>query len=191
MTLTEKEWLTRFLQQLESANAGQKDVAAEALIKDAVARQSDAAYLLTQRALQLEHLLQTSQEQVNALQSELEQVRTGSPRGILGDPNAWGTRSAPLPTSAPLGAASFGSRALPPSQGGSWATGLFGNIAAAAVGVAAGSFLFQGLQELMLQGQPKSPDQVAHSASASDGLGMPEGHIEDMFQDFDDSGDIA
>ena len=60
MTLQEKELLTRFLQQLSSAQAGQKDAEAEALIRDAAARQPDAAYLLAQRTLQLEQLLQAS-----------------------------------------------------------------------------------------------------------------------------------
>ena len=68
MTLQEKELLTRFLQQLASAQAGQKDVEAEAAIKDVVARQPDAAYLLVQRTLQLEQLLQASQEQVKKLE---------------------------------------------------------------------------------------------------------------------------
>jgi hypothetical protein len=191
MTLTEKEWLTRFLEQLVSANAGQKDVAAEALIKEAVARQPDAAYLLAQRALQLEHLLQTSQEQLSALQKELEQARSGSSHAFLGDPNAWGSRSSATPAQQPLGGTSFGSRPSPAPQGGSWATGIFGNVAATAAGVVAGSFLFQGLQELMNRGESASPGQQVHSASLPDSLGAPEGHIEDMFADFDDSGDFA
>jgi hypothetical protein len=201
MTLPEKELLTRFLQQLASANAGQKDAEAEALIKDAVGRQPDAGYLLTQRALQLEQLLQASQEQVKALQSELEQARTGSSRGFLQDSNAWGSRPAPIPAAQqPFGAHNFGSRNSPGPQGGSWATGLFGNIAATAAGVVAGSFLFQGLQGLMngddtatLAGNAPSLDEQVQPTEPEllNSFDTVEGESGDMFADLDDSGDFA
>jgi hypothetical protein len=158
MTLQEKELLTRFLQQLASAHASQKDSEAEALIRETVARQPDAAYLLVQRTLQLEHLLQASQEQVKMLQSEHEQGRAGagSSGRFLGDPNAWGRASVQQPLAQqqqpqaqqgmPVGAARAAS-------GGSWSSGLFGNIASTAAGVVAGSFLFQGIQGLMNRGE--------------------------------------
>jgi uncharacterized protein len=172
MTLQEKELLTRFLQQLASAQAGQKDAEAETLIREGVARQPDAAYLLVQRALQLEQLLQASQEQLNKIQGELEQTRAGSaPSGrfLGGDPNAWGRASAqqapaqqpapqaqqqPLaqqPLQAQPGAPSGATARAAP--GGSWGSGLFGNIASTAAGVVAGSFLFQGIQGLMHRGE--------------------------------------
>jgi uncharacterized protein len=201
MTPAEKELLTRFLQQLASANRGQKDAEAEALIKETVGRQPDAGYLLTQRALQLEQLLQASQEQVKALQNELEQSRTGSSRGFLQDPNAWGSRPAPIPgVQQPSGARNFGSRNSPGPQGGSWATGLFGNIAATAAGVVAGSFLFQGLQGLMngndtatLADNAPSLDAPVESAEPEllNSLDTAEGESGDMFADLDDSGDFA
>jgi hypothetical protein len=53
MTLQERDLLARFLQQMVGARAEQKDRDAEALIKEAVARQPDALYLLVQRAIQL------------------------------------------------------------------------------------------------------------------------------------------
>jgi hypothetical protein len=170
MTLQEKELLTRFLQLLIGARAGQKDAEAAALIRDAVARQPDAAYLLVQRALQLEQLLQSSQEQVKNLQTELDRARTGSSSGgsFLNDPNAWGSRPAaqqgtgeeplvqrsvsgqPLPQQTPpqqpLAQQPPLARAAP---GSSWSSGLFGNIASTAAGVVAGSFLFQGIQGLL------------------------------------------
>jgi len=168
MTLQEKELLTRFLQQLASAQAGQKDAEAEALIRETVARQPDAAYLLVQRALQLEQLLQASQEDVRKLEAELDQARAGSTSSggrFLGDPNAWGRGAAqeqpsqPQPSPRqPLGyphaqqnmPAGAATRAAP---GGSWSSGLFGNIASTAAGVVAGSFLFQGIQGLMHRGE--------------------------------------
>jgi hypothetical protein len=168
MTLQEKELLTRFLQQLASAQAGQKDTEAEALIRETVARQPDAAYLLVQRTLQLEHLLQASQEQVNKLQSEAEQARPGSGSSgrFLGDPNAWGHAPVqPPPVQQSVAQQSPAQQQQPQAQqampvgtaraasGGSWGSGLFGNIASTAAGVVAGSFLFQGIQGLMHRGE--------------------------------------
>jgi hypothetical protein len=174
MTLQEKELLTRFLQQLASAQAGQKDAEAETLIREGVARQPDAAYLLVQRALQLEQLLQASQEQLNKVQGELEQTRAGSgstPSGrfLGGDPNAWGRASvqqapaqqqAPQAQQQPLAQQPLQAQPAAPSgaaaraaPGGSWGSGLFGNIASTAAGVVAGSFLFQGIQGLMHRGE--------------------------------------
>ena len=54
MTPQERELLTGFLEQMTQAQAGRKDTEAEALIRNAAARQPDALYLLTQRALGLE-----------------------------------------------------------------------------------------------------------------------------------------
>jgi hypothetical protein len=179
MTLQEKELLTRFLQLLMGAQAGQKDADAEALIRDAVARQPDAAYLLVQRTMQLEQLLQSSQEQVKNLQTELEQARAGSSSGgsFLNDPNAWGSRPTARQATGeePVVQRSVSGQALPqqplPQQplqqqplaqqpplaraapGGSWSSGLFGNIASTAAGVVAGSFLFQGIQGLLHRGE--------------------------------------
>ena len=170
MTLQEKELLTRFLQQLASAQAGQKDAEAEALIKDAAARQPDAAYLLAQRTLQLEQLLQASQEQVKKLQAEADLGRTGSAGGFLNNP-AWGSRPVAAPAQQPAGqsaipgTAAAGARAVAPAPAGSWGSGLFGNIAATAAGVVAGSFLFQGIQGLMNRNDSHAD---AHNAPSTD-----------------------
>ena len=51
MTLEERDQLQVFLRQLVVARASPKDVAAETLIKQACAQQSDALYLLVQRAM--------------------------------------------------------------------------------------------------------------------------------------------
>lgn len=94
MNLQEREQLTHFLQQLTQAQAGQKDAEAEALIRDAGARQADAAYLLVQRALQLEQALQMVQSQASKLQAELEQMRSGARSGFLDQANTWGRPAA-------------------------------------------------------------------------------------------------
>src|SRR5688572_33083348 len=96
MNPQEKELLTRFLEQLTAARAGQKDNEAETLIREAVARQPDAAYLLVQRALQLDQAFQATQAEVSKLQGELDRSRSnaGGSGGFLNDQYAWGSRPA-------------------------------------------------------------------------------------------------
>ena len=148
MNPQEREQLTHFLQQLTQAQAGQKDAEAEALIRDAAARQPDAAYLLVQRAMQLEQALQIVQSQANRLQAELEQMRSGARSGFLDQANAWGRPAAVQ--SAPNAAAQPQVQAPPAaSPAASWGSGILGNVATTAAGVVAGSFLFQGIGNLM------------------------------------------
>jgi hypothetical protein len=167
MTLQEKELLARFLEQLESAKAGQKDAEADGLIRNAVARQPDAAYLLVQRTLQLEQLLQASQAQVQKLQADQYQANSGSRGGFLNDPNAWGSRpSKPAPAHTPVAQGPAAAAAAAPVGKSSWSSGLFGNIATTAAGVVAGSFLFQGIQGLMNRDDSNSasaPRQLDHA----------------------------
>ena len=163
MNSSEKELVTRFLQQLASAHAGPKDSEADALIRDAVARQPDAAYLLVQRAIQLEQLLAASQAEVQRLQSQATPA-AATASGFLGDPNAWGRNAAvnPAQGAAPGSAAPH----RPPQKaaataqaapGSAWGSGLFGNIATTAAGVVAGSFLYQGIQGLMNRKDENTP----------------------------------
>ena len=190
MTSEEKELLTRFLQQMNATRAGQKDSEADALISEAVARQPDAAYLLVQRAMQLEQLLQASEAQVQKLQTELDRSRSGSvPRSgsFLSDPT-WGSRPAAASaaaSSAPAGAmqrsvsgAPIGappSMAAAPAPGAAaratgWGGGsMLGTVASTAAGVVAGSFLFQGIQGLMNRGEnTAAADQQNHQAQLED-----------------------
>jgi uncharacterized protein len=193
MTLQEKELLNRFLEQLSTAKAGQKDAEAAGLIRNACAKQPDAAYLLVQRTLQLEQLLQASQAQLQQMQVQQDRASSGSGGGFLNDPNAWGSRSAIPATSVAQSPA-----AAAPAGKGSWSSGLFGNIAATAAGVVAGSFLFQGIQGLMHRDDtnspsaPPRPDQaqasepeLLNSYDTSSDTGS------DSFADAGDSGDFS
>ena len=126
MNLQEREQLTLFLQQLSSAQAGPKDAEAEALIRDAAARQPDAAYLLVQRAMQLEQALQMVQSQASKLQAEMEQMRAGTRSGFLDQGNSWGraaansSHAAPIaPSSAPAFHAPISRRAASAAAGSS------------------------------------------------------------------------
>jgi uncharacterized protein len=199
MTLQERELLERFLQQMTAARAEQKDREAEALIKDAVARQPDAVYLLVQRAIQLEQALQATQLQVQKLQSEVDQSRPTNRGGFLND-TTWGSQprapaaqgSVPMPSPAAAAAAAAPGRAW----GGG---GMLGNIATTAAGVVAGSFLFQGIDRLMHHGDTSwdsSRDHQALAAVPDDGTAntyendTPPDDT-DTFADSSDSSDFA
>jgi hypothetical protein len=162
MTLQERELLERFLQQMTAARAEQKDREAEALIKEAVARQPDAVYLLVQRAIQLEQALQATQAQMQKLQAERDQSQPANRGGFLNDA-AWGSQSrAPAAQgSAPIPSASAG------GPGRAWGGGgMLGNIATTAAGVVAGSFLFQGIDRLMHHGDSSWGSNRDHNALA-------------------------
>jgi len=140
MNFQEREQLTAFLSQLVAARVGQKDAEAESLIRDALGRQPDAAYLLVQKAFLQEQALRNAQGRIDQLQSELDAARANASRPAFADTNSWGN-SAARPAQAPAPA-----RATP-SAG--WGSGWLGNVATTAAGVVAGSFLFQGIEHLM------------------------------------------
>lgn len=198
MTLQERELLERFLQQMTAARAEQKDREAEALIKEGVARQPDAVYLLVQRAIQLEQALQATQVQMQKLQAELEQSRPAHRGGLLNDA-AWGSqaRAPAAQGSAPMPSASASAAGTP---GRAWGGGgMLGNIATTAAGVVAGSFLFQGIDRLMHQGDTSwgssrdhnaladAPENVAANTYDNDSLA----DNADTFADSGDSSDFA
>jgi hypothetical protein len=90
MNSQERDALNAFLQQMTQAQVAQKDPEAEALITQAVAAQPHAGYLLVQRAMQLDYVLQQSQAKVIELQAELDRVKSGAKTSFLGDAYAWG-----------------------------------------------------------------------------------------------------
>jgi uncharacterized protein len=200
MVPLEKQLLENFLQQLTAAQAGQKDAEADALIRQACARQPDAAYLLVQRAMQLEQAYEASRNEVQKLEAELQQARATKQGGFINDPYAWGsqTRSPatapatgnasgrqPVPglNAAPgVGPAARG-RTAPPPWGGA---GMLGTIASTAAGVVAGSFLFQGIQNMM---QKDDPTASAESSPVAQNETPPQDAPEEFAQE--DSADFS
>ena len=89
MNLQERDRLNDFLQQLVYVSLPQKDEDADALIREACARQPAAAYLLVQRAMQLEAGFLAAQAQCAQLQAELEKSRSISSSSFLNDASAW------------------------------------------------------------------------------------------------------
>ncbi|WP_045226909.1 DUF2076 domain-containing protein [Methyloterricola oryzae] len=165
----EQEILNRFLTQLASVPVSNFDADAERLINESVAKQPHAAYLLVQRALLLEQALNRSQAELARLQAD----RAGSRDGFLSE-NPWAARpdSAPSQNAVPGTANYQVPRAAP---GNSWApapssgtSSFLGNIATTAAGVVAGSFLFQGIENLLGHHQ-----NGGGWLSSSNGLGNP------------------
>ena len=157
MNLQERDQLALFLQQLTQVQASQKDPEADSLIREACLRQPDAGYLLVQRAMQLEHAMQAVKAQCGQLQAELEKARAGTQSGFLDNASAWGRSPTPPAASFTPAAPSIGSTMQPrtqaplaaPAVASSWGSGILGTVATTAAGVVAGSFLFQGIENLM------------------------------------------
>ena len=168
MNPQEKVQLEQFLQQLSSTQAGAKDSDANALIADSVKQQPDAAYLLVQRAMGLEMALQVAQKQMAEMQAQIDQTnQSNKPNsGFLSGINSWG-RAAPA-QAAPANAMPA-RPAAGAAQQSAWGSGMLGAIATTAVGVVAGSMLYQGIQSMM--GNNSTPDAgngLGHSNAPAD-----------------------
>ena len=175
MNQQELQALQDFLTQLTQAQAGVKDEQAQALIADAVRRQPDAAYLLVQRALLLDHALVSARAQIATLQSQLQAAQGGAHDSFLGGGNQWGNAGSAGSPAAYGGNPGVGQGAAPasypsyptqmqapaqtqapvqpaPAQRSGWlgdgARSTLGSIATTAAGVAGGAFLFQGIENL-------------------------------------------
>ena len=161
MSPQELQALETFLAQLTQARAGAKDPQAEARILDAVARQPDAAYLLVQRAMLLDHALASAQAQIATLQNQLQAAQAGRSTSFMDSANNLGshaTSAAPNPAYAPQQAAPVQMPPQPvqaapaqPARSGFFSGGLgstLGSVATTAAGVAGGALLFQGIENL-------------------------------------------
>ncbi len=139
MNPQERDQLTWFLEQLSHARIDNKDPEAEALIRESAAKQPDALYLLVQKCAQLQQALQTSQQQAEQLREQLRREgNNGKSNGGFFGSNQWGSQAAPPAAPTPTAPVSNS------GTGHSW----LGNIASTAAGVAAGAFLFEGVQHL-------------------------------------------
>lgn len=191
MTPQERQLLTTFLQQLAQTRADPKDPEADALIRDAISRQADANYLLVQRAAGLDLALKAMQAHAAKLQAELDHARHGDGTSFLGNSNSWG-RAAPAANAAQepsasspqrygKGVARAGTSAVPASP---WGSGMLATLATTAAGVVAGSFLYQGIQQLM--GHHNAGTNSPSAASETNGVTTDE-EVSDALDDSNDS----
>lgn len=158
MQAQERELITGLFGRLQPFETQPRDGEAEALIKDLVARQPAAPYLLIQAVLVQEQALKAAQERI----AELEASNAGSApaaSGFLGSApriSPWGAQPS---TAAPAASSAAPSRtsvpstrsplqaALAPQQGGGG--GFLRTAMATAAGVAGGALLFEGIRSLM------------------------------------------
>lgn len=141
MNAQERDQLQQFLASLRQQRVQAKDPVADGLIRDALASQADATYLLVQRAMALSLALQ-------ATQNRLQQLQAASAAALKASEAANPDASAvPAQVQAPVPGA--GATAAPPSL---WMRGLVGQVGGTALGVAAGvvagGAVLQGLQAL-------------------------------------------
>ena len=179
MNPQEKVQLEQFLQQLNSTQAGAKDSDANALIAESIKQQPDASYLLVQRAMGLEMALQVAQKQMAEMQAQIDQANQANKpsSGFLSGINSWG-RAAPT-QSAPANA--MAAKPAAGAQPSTWGSGMLGAIATTAVGVVAGSLLYQGIQSMM--GQNTAPD----ASNALDHSSTPADSGQQVAQNYDSS----
>jgi len=190
MTPQEKDLITQLLDRLKQVPAQPKDEEAEALIKAGMAAQPDAPYLLIQTALIQNMALDNAQSRITDLERQLadaKQAAAAKPTSFLGGllgrdtPPAQPQPAAPtgLPAAPPAPGAPWGQRPLAagpqgfgqpmggpgmggPGMGGpgSGAGSFMRTAAAAAVGVAGGALLYQGISS-MFGGHGTSPANAA------------------------------
>lgn len=192
MSPKETQVLQNFLDQLVKVQGISKDAQAQSLINDAVSKQPDASYLLVQRALLLDQALSEANNQITSLQAEVRELQAGKNMGYANrassflDPatSAWGNSSNSRPLQSATTATSVTGAPLPGYSGmqppplpasamaaapassffGGTGGSMLGTVAATAAGVAAGAFLFQGIEHLM-GNQPHQ--QMADSGSGA------------------------
>ncbi|MGF6528119.1 DUF2076 family protein [Variovorax sp. PvP013] len=172
MTPQELSMLENMLQRLTAVHGVQKDPQADALIRDRLATQPDALYLLVQRTLLLEHALEDARRQLALrppaapadpggaafLQRGLEPGfgrdavdRDAYTPGRPAQSDAQATASAAAPAPG-WRERLFGASAPAASARGGGGAGFLGQAATAAAGVAGGMFLFNGIEHLMKGG---------------------------------------
>ena len=154
MSPEERELLNGFLDQLVASAVPSVNAEANSLIRQAVAKQPNADYLLVQRCLLLEQALSVAKNQLEDLRTQANSRQSEQPAGFLSG-NPWVQQfgevrqSAGVPAAnsyqAPRVANATPAAAAPPFQG----TGFLSNMATTAAGVVAGSFVFQGIEGLL------------------------------------------
>lgn len=150
MNSQERDQLSQFLKQLGEVKLAEKDTDAEALIRDAAARQPDATYLLVQRALLLEQALNNAKARIDDLQSQVQNGQSGQRGGFFGnDPWAQPTGGNPVPGAGNYQVPRYAQQPQPQPSAFGGGSSFLGNVATTAAGVVAGSFLFQGIESLM------------------------------------------
>jgi hypothetical protein len=186
MNATERDQLQQFLGALRQTRADPKDPVADALIREAVALQADAPYLLVQRAMGLGLALDAAQARIQQLEAQCAEqaarllsaptAAPATPSFLMSGAQAWGrgTEAVAVPASVPVAsAAPVQSRAAVSGaapQASAWGGGLMAQVATTAAGVVAGGLLFQGVQSLMGHHSPSTSPASPLSSATEEAL---------------------
>lgn len=168
MNAQERDQLNQFLQQLAEVKLTSKDQEAETLIRDAMVRQPDAAYLLVQRCLLQDQALRNAQAQIAELQNQLQRHQPATSNSSFLNDDPWappstgdnrvpGASAYQMPNRTAAANMNY-AQAAPQNQSPGFGSSFLGNVATTAAGVVAGSFLFQGIESLL--GHHQSPSAL-------------------------------
>jgi uncharacterized protein len=168
MTAQERDQLQQFLAALRQQRAQPKDALADGLIRDALAQQPDAPYLLVQRSLALQLALDAAHARLGLLQAQCDEqaarLTSAASYTMARAPSSGGGGLA-SGDRARVQAAPMASALLSPSS--PWGRGLLAQVGGTALGVTtglvAGGLLLQGLQGL-LGSDAAAPDVAQGSA---------------------------
>ncbi len=203
MNATERDQLLHFLSVLRQTRADPKDPTADDLIREAVRSQTDAPYLLVQRAMGLGLALDAAQSRIQQLEAQCAQqldqltqlqrsqtAKTIPPAASgswISNAQSWG-RGAETPTQhmPAIDAAPATSRfatslpaaarpaAMPaPAPASAWSGGMMAQMATTAAGVVAGGLLFQGVQSFMGGPKPSAESNAASPLSSAQDDTLP------------------
>ena len=153
MNPQEYEALRSLLSQLVEIHGVNKDPEADLLIREAVARQPEATYLLVQRTLLLRAALDEARRRIAALRTQREGSTSDALWGFGSPPEAIAAAQALEPrrlgVAAPPAGPSYATPTGSGPVGGGGIPSLLRQAAATAAGVAGGAFLFQGVEDLL------------------------------------------
>jgi hypothetical protein len=110
MTPDERQLLTRFLQDLAQARAGEKDPEAAQVISQAMNANPDAPYLLVQHTVMSDQALHAAQGRIAELEAQLANAGQGGGGSFLG--GGW----RPASTAVPPTQAAYRPEPVYPSQ---------------------------------------------------------------------------
>jgi hypothetical protein len=162
----ERELITGLFGRLQPFEAQPRDGEAEALIKETIARQPAAPYLLVQTVLVQEQALKGAQERIAELEARVSSGGAApAASGFLGSApriGPWGAQpGAQAPQAAPPAPATRSplQAAVAPQAGGGGS--FLRSAMATAAGVAGGALLFEGIRSMMGSNPFGSPAAAA------------------------------
>ncbi len=169
MNLQDREAIERLFSRMTEAvaQAGPKDAEADAYIRQQIARQPGAPYMMAQTIVMQTYALEQAQERIEALEHELaERNQTASQSGLFGggvlrEPTRrmGSVPAAGQPMGAPAG------MPMPPSQAGGG--GFLAGAAQTALAVAGGMLLGNALGGLLGSSSAQAAPPIADAGNAA------------------------